>query len=118
MQFAFLVIADRNGVRRVPIGFIDSDSRVISLELGQPPIATSPPPVARLERLPGIGSVLITVALSLLIWKYAGAWGLLCFSLLGTYLAKVIGQAWSITQQRQRTAQEVPGRDLSPSAVR
>ncbi len=104
MNYAYLVIADKNGVRKVPIGYISQDSKVIGMEFGQPTISTITRPAESYELPLPMTRALIMVALSLLAWQLGGAWALTAFALTFAALTRIGSIAWKIAQQRQQAA--------------
>lgn len=98
-RFAFLVIADDEGVRRVPIGMISERSRVISMEYGDLPAPpfTAPAVHHRPISIPGL---LLLIAASVGAYKLGGAWALIVFALIYAATVHIGRQSWNLAQNR------------------
>lgn len=113
MRYAFLTIADNNGLRRVPIGFIDDTSRVISMEFGNPPNPISGPAQSTFY-----GKRLLLISLAILAYHFGGVWTLLGFSAGYAFLENLFVRAWSIASQtKQQSPLAAPGRSEASSTV-
>jgi len=113
MKHAYLSIANSEGVRRISIGSIDESSRVLGIDFADPPVI-----IPNLAPPPRIGFPLLTIAFAILAWTLWGAWGLVSYSLMATFLQRVGEQAWTIAQNQSRQrASKAPGPASSPSSV-
>jgi hypothetical protein len=114
MKFAYLTIANNDGVRKAPIGMIDENSKVIGMEFGDAPTITPPTPIAvyhAAHEAPGPTAYLLTAAIGVLSYHLGGPWALIAVALLMSVISRIAAQGWQAAQRRQRGASRTAGRD-------
>jgi hypothetical protein len=112
MKYAYLTIANEDGVRKAPIGMIDENSKVIGMEFGDAPVISPclPINVCHATAAPGPTAYLLTAAIGVLAYHIGGAWALVGVAFTLSVLGRIASQGWQAAQHRQRGTPRTPGR--------
>lgn len=106
--FAYLVIADSDGVRDVPIGFIDQSAKIIGIKHGAVPSVLPPPRAENMitpQYQPTLHAqqflpALVLGAFAVAAYQHGGALAVAGFAILTALMLRIGRQSWQLARNR------------------